>query len=535
MRTGFRGLPALPIELRARTHRGKTLTEPSPTKPGKQAYAQRTSRGLFWMLISSVINKGGAFVAQIVLGWLLLDEDFGLYAIAISVSSLVQIFRDGGTRKIVVQRGERHFARLCPSVFWMATGFNVAAAALLAAGAYPISLLYQEPELTGMILVLALSCLVGTPDTMYRAWLSVQMRFRELARVQLASGLIRSASMIVLAVLGAGAQSFVWPAVFAALGSWIMGRLLCGPLPLAGRLRPILWRILLGSSIWLIVGSGAMMMTRQGSYMILGLFHDPAIIGVYFFAYQLLMQLNQLLAANIQAVLLPTLSAVQREQKRFTGAVIRSSQSMMIISSAFAMSVSVGSGDLIRFVWGSKWEGSIPAVLWMGAFFPTRMLLNVFEPTMQARGRYRTWAYVSIAQAVILLVATLIVSIVGDSPGDFAIGIGIGLLVSLLAGWFAGLPRIGVPVWPVLGGCMPAYLIGIAVYALVVFARFELGFETIQPRPRLVAQGICSALIFLGAYTLIIRVLMPGALSNTCDALPGKLARRCRRVLMLKK
>ena len=58
----------------------------------------------------------------------------------------------------------------------------------------------------------------------------------------------------------------------------------------------------------------------------------------------------------------------------------------MLMSTGFAMGLSVGLGDLIRFVWGDKWVAAIPAVIRMGLFFPARMLLNVFEPVLQSKG-----------------------------------------------------------------------------------------------------------------------------------------------------
>lgn len=508
----------------------QTPTDPAQTQTG---LAQRTSRGLIWMLLSSLVNKGGMFLAQIVLGWLLIDKDFGLYAIAISVSSLVQVFRDGGTRKIVTQRGERHFHRLCPSVFWMATAFNVGAALVLAGLAYPASKIYGEPQLVGMLLILSLSCLVGTPETMYRAWLSVQQRFRSLAKLQAVNGLIRSSSMVLLALFGAGAQSFVWPAVIATLGGWIMGRVLCGPMPISGRVRVRLWRILFNASLWLIIGSGAMIMTRQGPYMILGYYHDTAVVGIYFFAFQLLMQLNQFLSVNIQAVLMPTLSSVQRNTKRHSEAVMRSCQVMTVLSVGFAMGMSIGMGDLIRFIWGDKWIEAIPAVYWMGLFFPSRMLLNVFEPAMQSRGRYKDWALISVLQSIVIAVTTLLIAQYMETPGEFALGIGASLLVTLLLVWALGLPRIGVSVIGTCRMCLPVYLLGSLVYIALLFARFELGFEASHGRLALAMQGVVSGLAFVLIFTLLARVFFASALSSTLNAIPARFARPCLRALRL--
>ena len=48
---------------------------------------------------SSLATRVGSFAAQIALGRLLSDEDFGVYAIAISIGALASVLRDGGAHR----------------------------------------------------------------------------------------------------------------------------------------------------------------------------------------------------------------------------------------------------------------------------------------------------------------------------------------------------------------------------------------------------------------------------------------------------
>lgn len=485
------------------------------------------------MLAATFITKGGSFGAQIVLGWILLKEDFGVYAIAISVSSLVQVLKDGGTRKIIVQKGERRFGRLCPAVFWMALGFNLLTALTLLFIAMPVARIYEEPLLIPILIVLASATVLGTPDTMFRAWLSVQLRFRDLARLQTIIGLVRSLSMILLAVSGAGVMSFAWPALIAAISGWLIGRWMCGPLPIWGSIRFRLWPILLHSSVWMFVGSGALMMLRQGPYMILGLNHEAALIGVYFFAFQLLLQINQLIATNFQSVLLPALSTIGHQTKRHAHAVVRSSGALAFIGSAFAMGVCVGIGDVVRVVWGDKWVDAIPAIQWMGLFFPFRMLQSIFEPAMISRGLYRKWAMLVILQSVVVFCATMIASLCFLSAADFAMVIGAGFFVSMILAGSIGAKMIGVKPIALAGATLPTWFIGAVLYACTLYARNLLEWNTSQSTILMLMHGILSGGVFVAMYIVVLRLLIPNTLVGMLDMIPRRYSVYFERLLKL--
>ena len=78
---------------------------------GGPSYGKTASRGVIWTSLANGLGRFTAFIAQWVLGYLLSDEDFGVYAIAISASSLVLAFQNAGFPRVLVQRGAE-FERL---------------------------------------------------------------------------------------------------------------------------------------------------------------------------------------------------------------------------------------------------------------------------------------------------------------------------------------------------------------------------------------------------------------------------------------
>ena len=175
------------------------------------------SSGAAWMISGTLVTKAATFLAQVVCGKLLSDEDFGLVALAVAASKVLTICQDGGVRDLLVQGKPEDYDRLAGRVFWFAASFNLAVSLLIVAAAYPLSIFwYHRPELIPMFLVLALAVPLGTPAAVLQAKLRVDLRFRAVSWLALLTALLRQASTICFAMIGLGAMSFIIPAAICA-------------------------------------------------------------------------------------------------------------------------------------------------------------------------------------------------------------------------------------------------------------------------------------------------------------------------------
>jgi len=78
---------------------------------------------MLWATLGTITSKSASFGAQLVLGWTLEKEDFALYAIAISWSTIAFALRNGGTEKLLVQSGRRYEEYAVPC-FKIGLAFN---------------------------------------------------------------------------------------------------------------------------------------------------------------------------------------------------------------------------------------------------------------------------------------------------------------------------------------------------------------------------------------------------------------------------
>ncbi|MGA2780221.1 MAG: oligosaccharide flippase family protein, partial [Steroidobacteraceae bacterium] len=74
--------------------------------------------------------KALGFVCQFALAWFLTKKEYGIYAIAISLSVFLSILRDGGLPMVLEQKGQR-FDLFAGPVFWMMLAINISTAIVI--------------------------------------------------------------------------------------------------------------------------------------------------------------------------------------------------------------------------------------------------------------------------------------------------------------------------------------------------------------------------------------------------------------------
>jgi PST family polysaccharide transporter len=359
---------------------------------------QKTFQGFAWMLLSSFGTKVITLGCQLVLAWILLPQDFGLVALAYSVTAFTAVIQRNGLREILIQRAPR-FSEYANSAFWLSLviGFIVA---LLTLGAAPVAAhFYKQPDLIGILSVLALGQMLLALQSVPGAKLQIDLRFRELSLVNFFEGIATGLLTVAFALAGWKAYSIVLPIPLVQLASFLIQMRWSGFRPQFGYHWP-LWREMIGASS-LLLGAGLLYaFNMQGANIVLGLFHGPVVVGIFFFAYNLCNQINSLLTNNLYSVLLPTLSNLQGDLPRQTQAFLRVTRLMNLAGMFVCFLLAAVADPLIRALYGEKWVPAIPSmqVLSLGMTFSISFALSI--NLMTAQGLFKELLYFNIFRAV---------------------------------------------------------------------------------------------------------------------------------------
>lgn len=295
--------------------------------------------------------------STMVLARLLTPADFGLVAMVTAFTGFAALFKDAGLSMATVQR--EHITHLQVStLFWINVALSVLVMFVVAAFAPAIAWFYDEPRLVWITLASAATFVLGGLTVQHQALLTRQMKFRELAIVDVLSMVVGFATATIMAVLHSGYWSLIGLTAGSALAYCMLVWKLSGWKPGLPRrrtgVRPMLrfgGELTMASSLNYIGGNI--------DKVLVGALLGPVNLGLYDRCYRLmLMPLNQL-APPLAAVAQPALARVASTPLVYRAAYLGIIEKMAYIVWPF-VSVGIVAPDwALRVGLGSGWETAV--------------------------------------------------------------------------------------------------------------------------------------------------------------------------------
>ncbi len=377
---------------------------------------QRTARGFLWMLSQTIGVKIINVAGQIILArYLLTKQDFGLYALALTISAFGGLFQQAGLNTILIHRG-KEFDRWATPAFWMSTAYGMFGAVFMLACAPLAQRMYhQSPTLVALISILALRCVIDAFSVVPIAKLEIDMRYRFVGLMGTASNLFATAAMIVLAYFGFGAYSFVLPLPFASAGRAAAAWLATRP-AVAWRPQFSLWGTLAKDSLTLLLTNVFFMVTSVGGTMVLGIFCPAAIVGLYAVASNFASQTGQLLTSNVGQVLLPALTKVDTPERQ-TQAFIDVAGLLTWVGVPTTVLQAVLARPIILLLFGPRWVSGAPILAIVSIGMGLHIANAPAVSLMRAQGRFRRMLWTGAASACVYLPAIIIGASIGGAVG----------------------------------------------------------------------------------------------------------------------
>ncbi|MFM9958129.1 MAG: oligosaccharide flippase family protein [Phycisphaerales bacterium] len=511
--------------------------------------------GMTWVLLATAVYKSGAFIQQIFLGYLLLEEDFGMWATSAAAAAMFTWLRDAGVRELVIQRGEKEYHRLEGSVFWLAMTINLAAGFVLAvvtpalptivhssslalAEVFPrlvppegvrLPQQWSDPKLHMLMLCWAIWMPTQTFASLLMARLQMLLRFGNSSSITMASSLMRSGLTVLLAYAGLGPISFVIPMILAAIVEAVWAYALLRDKMWARPVDPSTWPSILGSTKWLMLGVLGTNLFEWGGILFAGLRVDETVLGLYAFARQIPMQIFIIMSTNLRLVLFPTMSILKDDTARLRVATLKALRVQMLLTAPMCIGLAVITEPLVSAIWrGGKWdEAALPAAI-LSVFFAFRVTFGLTTSVLNAAGKFKAWALLTILEGLGLGTAALIGANFEASATSMAIAVGLYFMVSrlLMILFTASVVRLNwksalLAVLPPWGW---ALLVGAATY-------FLAGPITNRTGPELNILILSSIFTVLFVYGT--RMLMPIRLNEFVHILPARVQTPLRALLRL--
>lgn len=507
-------------------------TEPAPRPPAlpgadaQPAMAQSVGRGMTWMLMNSAVGRTASLLAQWVVGLLLLPADFGIMSITIAIAAFVQVFRDGGIPRYIVQQGPEAFRRDGSTLFWMAFAFNCATAVMLAIAAPVAGRVYGDPQITHLLLIMALVPPVGTPAMLALAKLNMEMRFESIAKISAASQVVRHASTVLLAWQGMGVYALILPMLITAVFDSAAYSLAARHAAWKGPANPGRWLAVFRATGWLMVGMIASSTYNMGEYLVLPMVVTKDVQGFYMFGYLLSRQILIVVLLNLQVVLLPSLSRVVDDPERFRLGVLRALRLLMLVAAPFSFGLACIADPLIRTLWpNGRWDSAILVVQTLSVVMALNVMCEIPRTMLMSVGRFGLWCGIVTADMLGLIGAALFggwlttdaagaAFFAGEARDPFGVALAVAaysLVVSPVICAVA-LRAVGIPATSMFRQVAPALGAGLACAVLTIAVDSALA-GAVPPPARLLAAGALYSAAFIGLARWVLRADLRDVLS----------------------
>jgi O-antigen/teichoic acid export membrane protein len=460
-----------------------------PMASSEHSIGTRTLRGMVWAYGSFVGGRSLSLIATAILARVLVPEDFGLVALALTLMALLEGMADLGLSQALVIQDDEVVEKRAETVFASSVALGFIASLVIAAAGPLAASFFDEPELTPIAIVLGSNFLLRSFGSTHYAIAQRGLDFRTRTVAEFGEVFVRGLTGIVLALAGLGAWSLVLGYLAGTLALVVI---LWALVPWRPKLQPDLGdlrrMIRFGTTISGV--SVVASMISNVDYLFIGRVLGAASLGLYTLGFRLPELLIINLSAVASEVLFPAFSAIERTS--LDRAFLISLRYTLLVSTPVALAIAVLAEPIVIGLFGDQWVDSIAPmqVLTIYAFAVT---VGIPAGTAyKATGRAGVLLNLGIARLALVALALILFTDLGITAvaasqaavAGAASVVGIALASRLLEVRLSG---IFTAVWPAVCGAV------LMAVPMVLVDRLVEGAW-----PALIAGGAVGLLTYVG-------------------------------------
>jgi len=379
-----------------------------------------------WTILSSVINGVVTIAIGAVLARLLHPDVFGLTAIGFLVIAFAGYFVKLWVGPALIQKEQLTNDDISFAIsFSMVIGIVATIVVFLLSPL--IASLFNKPESAQVIAALSLLLWITSFSASVIGLLRRNMKFQTLSIVGTAQTIFTGILSIIMAIMGLGVWSLIWPLIISqSLGLIVLFLMIRRSYPI--RLRFSFsghgYLLKFGSKYTLIS-----ILEYFGSNLdtiFIGRMFSLSQLGIYNRSFKLAYLPSENLITSITSVMFPVFSRLQNQKEEFVKTQNRLFVLIGLISTCIAMGMVPASKDIILVLLGPQWISSIPILIVILFAVPFDFMSVTLGLSFDATGNLNEKIKIQITSLITLFIG--IISLYPYGP----IGIAAALVISHL-------------------------------------------------------------------------------------------------------
>lgn len=453
--------------------------------------ARDVRRAVIWRSGSQIAGQIIAWTVTLIVLNLLQPADYGLYAMAAVMMTILDFLNGYGFASALIQQREVD-QRTIRQTLGIMILLNCGIAVIQYSAAPLVAAYFGKPEIEALLHHLAFIYLATPFIIVPEVMLSRSLDFRRQAYANLAGALVGAGVSLGCALAGYG----VWTLVYAPIALFYT-RAIC--LTFAARMFLLPLFDFRGTGHIVRFG-GALMVSHlcwviqsQADITIAGRALNEHDVGLYATA----LFLSQLIVAKfvppLNQVAFPAYAKLQDNPVAVRTAFLDSLRLIMLVTAPLFLGIAAVAPSLIATLFKAEWQAMVPLVQLTALAMPAMTLQVLFTPVNNATGRPHLSMRASIVGAALFLTSFLIAVQFGT------IGLATAWLICtpllLLATIVISRPSTNAGVGAVLAAVMPSLSCAVAMAAIIVAVDLTLA-PHINPLAHLVLQVVGGAGVY---------------------------------------
>ena len=358
------------------------------SKSDNNELKKKAIKGVSWNALSSIINQTSIFIFGILMARLLAPSDFGLVGMVVVITGFANILQDMGFNIALIQKkdvNQDHYS----SVFWFNICLGLFLMILLIIFTPAVAKFYGEPELNKIMPIMTLGYLINACSMVHFARLKKSLRFKQISKARILSGIVSGVVGVSLALIGYG----VWALVIQNLTAV---SILCIFYWSQNKWKPDFTikkkalADLYKFSIYMFGSKSLQYWVKKFDNLLIGKFLGAQELGFYSKSYRFLFAPSKAIKSNISSVAISAFSIIQDDKELITKSTKLLTKLSAFIIFPIMIPVAFFSEDFVLGLLGEKWAPMVPMLsifalssLFVSILFPGSVYIALGRTDLQ--------------------------------------------------------------------------------------------------------------------------------------------------------
>lgn len=348
--------------------------------------------GVKWTTLSTVITTVLQLIQLAILARFLDPSAFGLMALVMVVVGFSQAFLDMGISNAIIHKQEITKDQLS-TLYWVNVLAGFVLFVIICAVAPLVASFYNEPELTMLIILVGITFLVQPFGQQFMVLWQKEMRFSEIAKIDIASKFISLMVSVYFAYEGYGVYALVYGTLAAvAVQTFLflyIGLQEYGP---SFVLKPSEIKEFLSFGAYQMGERSINYFNYQIDTMLIGKLLGMEALGIYTIAKQIIMRPAQIINPIITKVTFPAMAKIQDDTVRLKKVYLKTINYLSSVNFPIYAFIFIFAHDIVMIMFGAKYFEAIYIMQILAIWGALRSIGNPIGSLLLARGK-ANWGF----------------------------------------------------------------------------------------------------------------------------------------------